>query len=46
MKMKDFDDNTTVGNYIAPRPAQYALRRIEDFEYAELWYFMLVFEIM
>ena len=38
-KMKDFDDNTTVGNFIAPRPAQYALRRIEDFEYAELWYF-------
>src|SRR5271156_5197682 len=31
-KMKDFDDATTVGNYIAPRPAQYALRHIEDFE--------------
>jgi len=28
----------SVGNYIAPRPAQYALRRIEDFEYIELWY--------
>lgn len=38
-KMKDFDDGTTVGNYIAPRPAQYALRRIEEFEYVELWYF-------
>ena len=37
-KMKDFDDTTTVGNYIAPRPAQYALRRIEEFEYVELWY--------
>src|SRR5271156_4993890 len=37
-KMKDFDDATTVGNYIAPRPAQYALRRIEDFDYVELWY--------
>src|SRR5277367_457918 len=37
-KIKDFDDTTTVGNYIAPRPAQYALRRIEDFEYVELWY--------
>jgi hypothetical protein len=36
--MKDFDDTTSVGNYIAPRPAQYALRRIEDFEYVELWY--------
>jgi hypothetical protein len=37
-KMRDFDDATTVSNYIAPRPAQYALRRIEDFEYVELWY--------
>jgi hypothetical protein len=37
-RMKDFDDATTVGNYIAPRPAQYALRRIEEFEYVELWY--------
>jgi hypothetical protein len=39
LKMKDFDDATSVGNYIAPRPAQYALRRIEDFEFVELWYF-------
>ncbi|KAF8814085.1 hypothetical protein BYT27DRAFT_7206364 [Phlegmacium glaucopus] len=39
-KMKDFDNSTSVGNYIAPRPAQYALRRIEDFEYVELWYLM------
>ena len=38
LKMRDFDDATTVGNHIAPRPAQYALRRIEDFEYVELWY--------
>lgn len=37
-KMRDFDDAAAVGNYIAPRPAQYALRRIEDFEYVELWY--------
>ncbi|KAF8800487.1 hypothetical protein BYT27DRAFT_7200087 [Phlegmacium glaucopus] len=37
-KMKEFDDSAIVGNYIAPRPAQYALRRIEDFEYVELWY--------
>ena len=37
-KMKDFNEDTTVGNFIAPRPAQYALRRIEDFEYVELWY--------
>ena len=38
-KMKDFDDAITVSNFIAPRPAQYALRRIEEFEYVELWYF-------
>ncbi|KAF8808523.1 hypothetical protein BYT27DRAFT_7337751 [Phlegmacium glaucopus] len=37
-QMKDFDNTVIVGNYIAPRPAQYALRRIEDFEYVELWY--------
>ena len=37
-KMKDFDSDTVVGNYIAPRPAQYALRCIEDFDYVELWY--------
>lgn len=37
-KMKDFDDTVTVGNFIAPRPAQYALHHIEDFEYVELWY--------
>ena len=39
LKMKDFDDAVAVGNYIAPRPAQYALRRLEDFDYVELWYF-------
>ncbi|KAF8797793.1 hypothetical protein BYT27DRAFT_7124586 [Phlegmacium glaucopus] len=38
LKMKDFDDSSTVGNYIAPRPAQYALKKIEDFEFVELWY--------
>lgn len=39
LKMRDFDDALSVGNYIAPRPSQYALRRLEDFEYVELWYF-------
>ena len=39
LKMRDFDDTTSVGNYIAPRPAPYALCCIEEFEYAELWYF-------
>ncbi|KAF8800991.1 hypothetical protein BYT27DRAFT_7311367 [Phlegmacium glaucopus] len=35
-RMRDFNDAAAVGNYIAPRPAQYALRRIEEFEYVEL----------
>ena len=39
LKMKDFDDAVSVGNYIAPRPSQYALRRLEEFKYVELWYF-------
>ena len=38
-KMKDFNDNVIVGNYIALRPAQYAIRWIKDFEFVELWYF-------
>ncbi|KAF8805469.1 hypothetical protein BYT27DRAFT_7104489 [Phlegmacium glaucopus] len=38
LKMKDFNDSSTVGNYIALRPAQYALKKIEDFEFVELWY--------
>ena len=37
LRMKDFDNTTSVGNYIAPR-AQYTLRQIEEFEYIKLWY--------
>jgi len=37
-KMKSFDNASTIGSYLAPRPAQYALRRMEEFEYVELWY--------
>ena len=37
-KMKDFDEAATVGSFIGPRPAQYALRRLEEFEYVKLWY--------
>ena len=32
-KMKD-----SIGSFIAPRPAHYALHRIKEFEYVELWY--------
>ena len=38
-RIKDFDNALSVGSYIAPRPSQYALRRLEEFEYVELWYF-------
>jgi len=37
-KMNDFNKTAIVDSYIAPRPSQYALRRIEEFEYVELWY--------
>ena len=37
-KMNDFKEAIMVGNYIAPRPSQYALRRLENSEYLELWY--------
>ena len=36
--MNDFEEAVMVGSYIAPRPSQYALRRLENFEYLELWY--------
>jgi hypothetical protein len=39
LRMKEIDDTVVIGSYIAPRPFQYALRRIEDSEYIELWYF-------
>ena len=36
--MNDFEEAAMVSSYIAPRPSQYALRRLENFEYLELWY--------
>jgi hypothetical protein len=38
-KMNGFDVNTTVDDFITPRPATYALNKLESFEYIELWYF-------
>ena len=37
--MSDFDENAMVNNFIGPRPSAYALRRLTEFEYTELWYF-------
>ena len=39
-KMNDFEEATMVSSYIAPCPSQYALCRLENFEYLELWYLM------
>ena len=38
-KMNDFDKNIMVNNFIGPRPLVYALHRLAEFEYTELWYF-------
>ena len=38
-KMNNFDPNAMVEDFITPRPATYALNKLESFEYIELWYF-------
>ncbi|KAH9022775.1 hypothetical protein EDB85DRAFT_1871191 [Lactarius pseudohatsudake] len=40
-KLNPFDPNCTLGKYIEPRPAQYALNKINNLEYVELDYFTL-----
>jgi hypothetical protein len=37
-RMNDFKEVTMVSSYIAPHPSQYALCRLESFEYLKLWY--------
>jgi hypothetical protein len=38
-KLNGFDENKVVGNSVAPRPAAFALNKLENFEFVELWYF-------
>lgn len=38
-KMNDFDGSAMVNDFLTPRPSPYALHRLEDFDYVELWYF-------
>lgn len=38
-KMNGFNATLTIGDVITPRPAQYAISKINNFEYTELWYF-------
>ncbi|KAH9021338.1 hypothetical protein EDB85DRAFT_2152451 [Lactarius pseudohatsudake] len=40
-KLNPFDPNRTLSKYIEPRPAQYALNKINNLEYVELDYFTL-----
>ncbi|KAG0706722.1 hypothetical protein DFH29DRAFT_995588 [Suillus ampliporus] len=38
-KINDFDANATVADILVPRPSQFALQKIKNMEYVELWYF-------
>ena len=38
-KINDFDENKMVGDYVAPRPSQFAISKLKSFNYVELWYF-------
>ncbi|KIK82347.1 hypothetical protein PAXRUDRAFT_153897, partial [Paxillus rubicundulus Ve08.2h10] len=38
-KMNDFDDKAEVRNIIIPCPSQYAVLKLKNFEFIELWYF-------
>ncbi|KIK81734.1 hypothetical protein PAXRUDRAFT_15075 [Paxillus rubicundulus Ve08.2h10] len=37
--MNDFDDKVEVGDVIIPCPSQYAVLKLKNFEFIELWYF-------
>ncbi|KIJ18223.1 hypothetical protein PAXINDRAFT_71517, partial [Paxillus involutus ATCC 200175] len=38
-KMNNFNNEAKVGNIIIPRPSQYAVIKLKNFEFIELWYF-------
>ena len=38
-KINDFDTNSLVGSYITPCPSTYAINKLENFDYVELFYF-------
>jgi hypothetical protein len=38
-KISDFDEDAMIEDFLMPRPSSYALRKLEDFEYVELYYF-------
>ncbi|KAG1822657.1 uncharacterized protein BJ212DRAFT_1263892, partial [Suillus subaureus] len=38
-KISDFDAEIMVVDVIIPRPSQYAIQKVKNMEYVELWYF-------
>ncbi|KAF9236388.1 hypothetical protein BU15DRAFT_50162 [Melanogaster broomeanus] len=38
-KISNFDDDVEVGDVITPRPSQYVILKLKNFEFVELWYF-------
>jgi hypothetical protein len=39
LKMNGFNATVSVGDSITPRPSQYAIQKLNNFKYIELWYF-------
>ena len=38
-KINDFDDDKMVGDFVLPRPSQFAIGKLKSFSFTELWYF-------
>jgi hypothetical protein len=41
LKINEFDVNPSVVSYITPHPSTYAINKLEDFDYIELFYLCL-----
>ena len=39
LKINDFDNNKMVGDFVMPRPSQFAVSKLKSFSFIELWYF-------
>ncbi|KIK43865.1 hypothetical protein CY34DRAFT_23364 [Suillus luteus UH-Slu-Lm8-n1] len=39
LKMNSFEHASSVGDYLTPLPTQYAIQKLTNFEFVELWYF-------
>ncbi|KAF5384799.1 hypothetical protein D9615_000945 [Tricholomella constricta] len=39
LKLRSFDPNLSVASVIVPRPSSYAINKLANFDYCELWYF-------